>query len=55
LNETYEQLNKESKVDRSKVYVLIKANEGQYELHNLIDTIPINYVFNEDGSQNFNE
>ena len=48
LNETYEQLNKESKVDRSKIYVL-KDNE----LHNLIDTIPVKYVFDEDGNQDF--
>jgi hypothetical protein len=47
--EDYEKLSSESKdIDKMQVMALRRYNE-KYELHPLIDTVPINYVFGDDG------
>ena len=53
--EDYEKLSSESKdIDKMQVMALRQYNE-KYELHPLIDTIPINYVFGDDGKQKHEE
>ena len=49
--ETYQKLSSEDKdVDKMKVMAL-REYDGELELHPLIDTIPINYIWGEDGKQ----
>lgn len=49
--ETYQKLSSEDKdVDKMKVMAL-REYEGELELHPLIDTIPINYTWGDDGKQ----
>lgn len=53
--EDYEKLSSESKdIDKMKVMALRQYN-GEYELHPLIDTVSINYVFDENGKQKHEE
>lgn len=47
----YTQLNSSSEVDRSKVYKIVEYN-GSKELRSLIDTIVVDYTFDEDGLSN---
>ena len=49
--ETYQKLSSEDKdVDKMKVMAL-REYDGELELHPLIDTIPINYIWGNDGKQ----
>ena len=49
--ETYQKLSADDKdVDKMKVMAL-RQYDNEYELHPLIDTIPINYVWGDDGKQ----
>ena len=49
--EAYQKLSADDKdVDKMKVMAL-REYEGELELHPLIDTIPINYVWGDDGKQ----
>ena len=47
--ETYQKLSVDDKnVDKMKVMAL-REYEGELELHPLINTIPINYIWGDDG------
>lgn len=50
LKEKYTQLNAESVVNRADVLVLC-SYDGELQLQEFIDTIPVNYDFDEEGNQ----